>query len=52
MISLLQKKGEQQHQIWYEDHDSLLDKYMYVRSMNLRGKKTKDFERMKLRKSM
>lgn len=31
------KKGEQQHQIWYEGHDSLLDKYMYVRSMNLRG---------------
>lgn len=31
------KKGEQQHQIWYEDHDSLLDKYMYVRSMKLKG---------------
>lgn len=34
----LQKKEGQQHQIWYEGHDSLLDKYMYIRSMEVKGK--------------
>nr|XP_022345197.1 di-N-acetylchitobiase-like isoform X2 [Crassostrea virginica] len=32
----VQKEG-QQHQIWYEGHDSLLDKYMYIRSMEFKG---------------
>ncbi|XP_061174413.1 di-N-acetylchitobiase-like isoform X2 [Saccostrea echinata] len=26
-----------QHQLWYEGHDSLLDKYMYIRSMQFKG---------------
>ncbi|XP_062592149.1 di-N-acetylchitobiase-like isoform X2 [Saccostrea cucullata] len=26
-----------QHQLWYEGHDSLMDKYMYIRTMKFKG---------------